>query len=248
VSWVTSTNGNLYQASALVNRAGSRVMYTKVKRITSAIDGSTSSIFAIAPGGGLADEVCDDCGQLRSWSADGSVILSQQDMFEASKYIGTRILRTEVREKRTTVLLEKRGTLLFSPDLSPNGRWVAFQSPVNKQPFEHIFIAPADTRSRVEPDRWTAVTDQKYFDANPEWSRNGKMLFFISDRDGFSCLWAVKIDAISKKPQGEPFTVKHFHGNPQHYLNFPTYSVGPDRIVMSLDDVRSDLWMLPDAS
>lgn len=157
-------------------------------------------ISAIAPGGGLPEKVCEDCGQLRSWSSDGSVILSQNDMFEGSKYIGTRIYRIDVRERRKTVLLEKRGRLLFSPDVSPDGRWVAFQSPVTKEPFEHIFIAPVDARSRVESDRWIAVTNQEYFGANPEWSRNGKLLYFLSDRDGFSCLWAVTLDLATKKP------------------------------------------------
>jgi Tol biopolymer transport system component len=135
-------------------------------------------------------------------------------MFDGPKYIGTSIYRTDLREKRKTVLLDKRGTLLFSPDLSPDGLLVAFQSPVTKEPFEHIFIAPVDARSRVEPDRWTAVTDEKYFDANPEWSRSGKLLYFISNRDGFSCLWAVKFDPVTKRPRGEPFALKHFHGNP----------------------------------
>jgi Tol biopolymer transport system component len=168
-------------------------------------------------------------------------------MFEGSKYIGTRIYRIDVRERRKTVLLEKRGTFLFSPDLSPGGRWVAFQYRASvEDPFQQIFIAPVEASSRVEPDRWIAVTDRKYFDANPEWSRNGKLLYFISDRDGFSCLWAVTLDPATKKPLGEPFALKHFHANPQHYMYFPTYSVGPDRIVISLDDVRSDLWMLPE--
>jgi eukaryotic-like serine/threonine-protein kinase len=238
VTWLASTNGNYYQVSALVNRDGSRVVYTKV-------EGDTSSVLAIAPGGGLPEKVCDDCGQLRSWSSDGVFILSQRDMFDGPKYIGTTTYRTDLREKRKTVLAYKRGTLLFSPDLSPDGLWFAFQSPVTKEPFEHIFIAPVDVRSRVEPDRWTAVTDQRYFDANPEWSRSGKLLYFISDRDGFSCLWAVKLDPVTKRPRGEPFALKHFHGNPQHYTFFPTYTVGSDRIVIALDDVRSDLWMLP---
>ncbi len=238
-TWLASPNGNYYQVSTLVNREGSRVVYTNC-------EGIPCSISAIAPGGGLPEKVCEDCGQLRSWSSDGSVILSQNDMFEGSKYIGTRIYRIDVRERRKTVLLEKRGRLLFSPDVSPDGRWVAFQSPVTKEPFEHIFIAPVDARSRVESDRWIAVTNQEYFDANPEWSRNGKLLYFLSDRDGFSCLWAVTLDLATKKPLGKPFALKHFHGNPQHYMNFPTYSVGPDRIVISLEEVRSDLWMVPE--
>jgi hypothetical protein len=42
---------------------------------------------------------------------------------------------------------------------------------------------------------------------------------------------------------GRPFAVRHFHGNPRVKL-YPTFSVAPDRIVISLDQVQSDLWMM----
>ncbi len=40
---------------------------------------------------------------------------------------GRRINRIDVASGRKTVLLEKR-SFLFSPDLSPDGHWVAFQA------------------------------------------------------------------------------------------------------------------------
>ena len=46
----------------------------------------------------------------------------------------------------------------------------------------------------------------------------------------------------------DPFPLKHFHGSIRQYSWFPTFAVGPDRMVISLDQVQSDLWMtkLPD--
>jgi hypothetical protein len=95
----------------------------------------------------------------------------------------------------------------------------------------------------VEPSRWIAVTDLEYFDAGPMWSRDGKILYFNSNRDGFTCLWGVRVDSATGKRAGAPYPVKHFHGNPRFYSAYPQFCVGPDRIIISLDLVRSDLWM-----
>jgi hypothetical protein len=75
-----------------------------------------------------------------------------------------------------------------------------------------------------------------------------KVIYFNSDRDGFTGLWAVRLDPSSKKPVADPYAVKHFHGSPRHYSWYPGFGVGPERIIISLEQVQSDLWMtqLPD--
>src|SRR5215467_16313615 len=50
--------------------------------------------------------------------------------------------------------------------------------------------------------------------------------------------------AVTKGPVGQPFAVQHFHANPRHHIFYPLFSVGPDRIVISLDQLQSDLWMM----
>jgi Tol biopolymer transport system component/tRNA A-37 threonylcarbamoyl transferase component Bud32 len=236
-TWLASAQGSFYEVSTSSDRGGSRFAYTSC-------DNANCAIFTVAAGG-IPQKICDRCGQIRSMSHDGSVFLSQTDMVEKSKKFETHINRIDARIGRKTVLLEKRGNGLFSPDLSPDGRWVSFQARLSiADPFEQIFVAPADANVPVEPSRWIAITDRAHFDANPEWSRDGNMLYFNSDRDGSTCLWAVRLDPTTKKPVGEPFALKHFHGNPQYYTNFPTFSVGTDRIVISLDELQSDVWMI----
>ena len=83
----------------------------------------------------------------------------------------------------------------------------------------------------------------KYFDASPLFSRDGKILYFNSEGDGFTCLWAVRLDPSSKKPVGDPYTVKHLHGSPRHYSWYPIFCMGPDRIIISLEELQCDLWM-----
>jgi dipeptidyl aminopeptidase/acylaminoacyl peptidase len=171
-------------------------------------------------------------------------MLSQEDVLEGSKLVAERIYRIDVVGGDKTILLEKPGFFLFSPDLSPDGQWVAFQVREHLgSNVEQLFLAPMSGDAPVRPERWVPVTESKYFDANPVFSRDGKILYFNSDRDGFTCLWAVRLDPASKTPAGDPHPVKHFHTSPRHYSSYPVFTVGPDRIIISLEQVQSDLWM-----
>jgi Tol biopolymer transport system component len=241
-TWLANTNGNTFTVSTLIDRAGSRVAYTMCPH-----DISVCNIFTVAASGGAPERVCENCGQLRSWSSNGAVMASQQLIFEGPKWTGIRINRIETASGRKSVLAEKPGTFLFAPDLSLDGRWIVFQArPALVSDFEQLFVAPADEDVRVAPSRWIALTDLQHFDADPHWSRDGQMVYFTSNRDGSgsTCLWALRLDPVTKRPVGQPFAVRHFHGTPRHYALYPEFSVGPDRIVISLDQVQSDLWMM----
>jgi serine/threonine protein kinase len=228
--------GDIDRVSAYINRTGTQLAYTTLHE-------SKPAIYTIGAGGGMPEKICEDCGLLRSWSPDGRVMLSQERVLEGSKWVASRIDRIDVASGRKTVLLEKRG-FLFAPDLSPDGHWVTFQSRATlAAQKEQLFVAPMSEDAPVEPERWIGITELKYFDANPLFSRDGKILYFNSDRDGFTCLWAVRLDPVSKKPVADPYPVKHFHGSPRHYSWYPAFSVGPDRIIISLEQVQSDLWM-----
>jgi len=240
-TWLANVKGNFGAISVLVNRAGSRVAYT-----TCPGERSMCSIFTVAASGGAPNKVCDDCGQLRSWSSDSAVMTSQQLIVEGpNSNHRYRINRIETASGRTTVLTEKPDTSLFAPDLSPDGRWIVFQArPAPVSDFEQLFVAPANESVQVAPSRWIAVTDLQHFDADPQWSRDGKMVYFTSNRDGFTCFWALRLDPVTKGPVGQPFAVQHFHANPRHHIFYPLFSAGPDRIVISLDQLQSDLWMM----
>ncbi len=239
-TWIANVKGEASAVSVLVNRAGSRVAYT-----TCPGEPSMCTIFTVAASGGAPAKVCDDCGQLRSWSSNGAIMVSQQNIVEGSKMARWRINRIETASGRATILTEKPDTFLFAPDLSPDGRWIVFQArPAPVSDLEQLFVAPADENVPVAPSRWIALTDLQNFDAGPRWSRDGKMVYFTSNRDGFTCLWALRLDPVTKYPVGQPFAVQHFHGTPRHYTIYPEFSVGPDRIVIGLDQVQSDLWMM----
>ena len=73
-----------------------------------------------------------------------------------------------------------------SPDLSPDGQWVAFDSQGEKQ--EDIFLAKTDG---AELRR---LTDDIFRDRGPRWSADGKQIAFYSDRGGKYEIWIVNSD------------------------------------------------------
>ncbi|MGA7411204.1 MAG: hypothetical protein WBW33_12005, partial [Bryobacteraceae bacterium] len=66
---------------------------------------------------------------------------------------------------------------------------------------------------------------------------------------GYSCIWALRLDPKTKRPLGAPFAIQHFHNNQRAYP-FGNRSVAmeltiaKDKIVTSLDEVHSDIWMM----
>ena len=144
---------------------------------------------------------------------------------------------------------EPRKLYLFAARFSPDEQWVAFHSrpdPTTRQ----IFVAPF--RNGVVPDRkgWIAVTDGKQMDREPFWSPDGNLLYFISERDGFRCIWAQRLDPATKKPAGPAFVVRDFH-TAWRSLSAVSGGVGqiglsilPDRMIFALGELTGNLWAL----
>jgi serine/threonine-protein kinase len=64
---------------------------------------------------------------------------------------------------------------LMTPEISPDGRWIAFQSGESGKP--EIYVRPYPN---VDGGRWQISTQQG---SRPAWSRNGRELFFLDGSD-----------------------------------------------------------------
>jgi eukaryotic-like serine/threonine-protein kinase len=73
-----------------------------------------------------------------------------------------------------------------TPDLSPNGEWLAFDSFPGQQ--EDLFVIRPDGTGLRQ------VTDDIYKDRKPTWSPDGKRLAFFSDRSGKFEIWTINTD------------------------------------------------------
>src|SRR5205085_2697393 len=93
---------------------------------------------------------------------------------------------------------------------SPDEHWVAFHEVDNKTSAARVWIVRADGPVPVARESWIAVTSGGSVERDPAWSPDGRILNYLSERDGFRCIWARRLDG-NARPIGEPFAVRHFH-------------------------------------
>ena len=117
-------------------------------------------------------------------------------------------------------ILEGPGTKL-NADISPDGRWLAYQS--NEAGQFQIFVRPFPN---VDAGRWQITTDQTGSD-RPLWSRNGRELLYVTGREGGDrTIMAVPIQTTPSFEYGKP--TKLFTGRYSMPLAVRAFDVAPD--------------------
>ena len=64
---------------------------------------------------------------------------------------------------------------------------------------------------------------------SPQWSPDSRYIYFLSDVDGWICVWRREIDPGSGKPVGDKQEVISFHDhrlNPYRFSNQPRHLIG----------------------
>jgi Tol biopolymer transport system component/tRNA A-37 threonylcarbamoyl transferase component Bud32 len=197
-------------------------------------------VASISPTGelGVTATVCEDCGRSWDWSRDGRYLLYRAPGALTLLEVGTG-LRTEIVPHTRVVA--------FDPRFSPDDRWIAFTvqtSPTTRQNVVVPFRGPEP----IPESAWIPVSDGRALDRQVAWSADGRILYFHSERDGFRCIWAQRLDRETKRAVGYPFPVLHLHGSRRSMttaIGDPgsiSISVGDDRMVFSLGDLTGNIW------
>jgi Tol biopolymer transport system component len=179
-----------------------------------------------------------------AWSSDGTKVLYDWGI---PRYIG--LLQVAAGKTMQVVKHPKYG--LIQGRFSPDDRWISFLC-MRGAGGHAVMVAPFRGPAVIPESQWIAVSDGSAFDMRPRWSPDGNLLYYHSNRDGFRCLWAQRLDPGTKRPLGGPFCVRHFH-SPRRSLAplpeaFMSISVGRDRIILSLQERTGNIWTfkLPD--
>jgi Tol biopolymer transport system component len=104
------------------------------------------------------------------------------------------------------------------PSISPNGIRIAYWGrpldAFNRRRYGSsrvdIWTIPIRGGSRVQ------VTDDVAAESSPIWSADGRFLYYISSRIGYSALWRVRIDERSGRVKGKPEIVPTPSSEPVH--------------------------------
>jgi Tol biopolymer transport system component len=134
---------------------------------------------------------------------------------------------------------------LTAPNLSPDGKWLTFHlvDSLTRQ----IFVTPY-TGQWTPPSTWIPITDGKALDREPRWSADGNRIYFLSDRDGFRCIWARDLNPSTKTPVGSIRPVLHLHNSRLsllHVANTGNVGISPvgDKLIFSMGELTGNLWM-----
>ena len=204
-------------------------------------------LYSISTAGGSPRLVCRDCGGPGGISSDGTRMLTNRS------FVGrglVRIALVDVTTGKVTDVLSDPKHNLWNPYFSWDDKWMGFkiQTGVDGQHFR-LYITPVENFVPAGPDRWIQLTSGEYNDDHQQFSPDGNTIYFNSNRDGFACIWALRLDPKSKRPLGAPFAIRHFHGSQRIYsgvtlLNHMEVNVAKDKIVTNLDEFHSDIWMM----
>ena len=156
---------------------------------------------------GMPRKICENCGTPSDWSPDGSRLWYITGGYPA------RVGLLELATGRNDDSLIHPSYNLYGArqkvDRKGDG-WLAFYAdngPLTRQ----IFVAPLKSYQPGGPDSWISLTDGFQWDSSPGWAADGNTVYFVSRRDGFSCLMAQVLNPTTKRPIGGPWTVHHFH-------------------------------------
>jgi eukaryotic-like serine/threonine-protein kinase len=171
--------------------------------------------FLVGSEDGEPKQVCERC-TARGFSSDGSVVLLQKyGQTPADEF---RIVALDLRTGKERDFLRYPGMAVVHAFFSWDDRWVAFRKLTsdvgsNNLPLAQILIAPVRNGSAAGEAEWIAVKDGKHGDDKPQFSADGNTVYFTSTRDEYLCIWAQRLDPMTKHPLGSPFPYEHFHNS-----------------------------------
>jgi len=125
------------------------------------------------------------------------------------------IWTSDVNGHNTLQLTSFSGELLGTPVWSPDGKWLVF----DRRPTDHAQIYMIDAEGR----NMHALTEGEHENDVPIWSRNGKAVYFTSDRTGRYELWKQDVaSAVSTQitQHGGFSGIESYDGRYLYYVKF----------------------------
>ena len=178
--------------------------------------------------------ICDDC-VTRCFYANSKDVMVQY---------GNDLFRQNLADGRQTPVLKTKAGTIQDAVLSSDDRWLALQLARPSGGYA-IYVAPLESTPVSEKD-WILVAEESTYQQSPRWSKDDGILYFISERDGFSCIWAQRLHPSTKTPSGNPFAIYHvhqarfWHNRPR---NWGTISIAQDRLIFLLYEISENIYM-----
>jgi tricorn protease-like protein len=150
-------------------------------------------------------------------------------------------------ESKARLIMSSRSELIDEIRVSPNARWLAFEGikggdhPGGATNAALYIVA-------TSAGAWIPITDGTAWDDKPRWSPDGKLIYFVSSRNGFPNVWAIRFDPEQGRPLGQPFPVTSFESPALMVadLSMNSISLSSTRLVLSMTETSGSIWVLDD--
>jgi Tol biopolymer transport system component len=229
------TSGPLREHMPAIAPDGSRLVYD-------AHDGEKVTVLLTRFDGGEPEKIWEEnVGQGSfQWSRKGDALL----YFHRAPPGSVGLL--SLADKKRTVLLRhpSRNLSLSDARLSPDGRWIAFPVPLDANP-SRLAAAPVAGKVIEDEKDWSYLTPEQFNAWQPEWSPNGRWLYFLSDQSGTQAVWAMRFSA--GKPDGPPRLILDPGGRLSIAAMRPRdigLAIATDKLALAITETTGGLWLV----
>jgi serine/threonine protein kinase len=213
------------------SRDGTRVIFEARRRNETSID--------LFVQGQPPRKLCVGCSHPTSWFGDNAVFHTT-----ATGNLGTVNIDTGVSRD---VPFERGRMTLSEADWSPENQYLLVAASPNGA--SKRIYAVRFPQSAASPDGpWVLLTPESQGAEKPRWSQDGKIFYYLSNRDGFLCVWGQGFAPGEKRPLNKPFPVMHYHDYPRFSPNrvgIPTrgFTVAGESIFLNVGEGIETIWV-----
>jgi Tol biopolymer transport system component len=235
--WVKDIATNRYRQLTFVgvedasaSNDGRKVAYAKS-------EAGSQYIEVLESAAGLPSKFCKGCNSPWDWSPDGTRLLF-------GRGLPAKVFIQDFESGREAELLRHDRWGLYMARFSPDGRWVAYHATPSPN-VRQIYAVPVHLDGHpLRSEKWVPIVMDH--GCHPNWSPDGRLVYYFSFRDGHFCLYAQPVDDVTKRAVGPFRDVQHFHGpRIRASTGIAAYNdIQADYIYVSLSEAVSNVWVL----
>lgn len=200
-------------------------------------EGGIPSVFMLTRGQ-PTKRLCTGCSNPSGWFDGDRAVLYREGL-------PSKIRMVDLRTGDEKIVLEASGTSLGEATWSPESQHLLFTASRDgnrKQVFAVLFPKSRQAATGA----WIPITSELEFSDRPRWSADGKTIFYLSTRDGFSCVWGRHFDVKSGRVTSRPFAVMHYHNSrfsPAAVASRSfNLSVFGDSVYLNVGEINASIW------